>query len=77
VLPRVKLSTEGRWVILGSLTYVGELAILENQEFMLIAKCLQLLDNGWVVVLQDVNMCLIVRPVSESQRRNKVRYIPL
>jgi len=51
-------------MILRSLTYVGELAILENQEFILLAQCLQLLDDRWVVVLQDVNVCLIVRPVS-------------
>lgn len=51
-------------MILRSLTYVGELAILEDQEFILLAQCLQLLDDRWVVVLQDVNVCLIVRPVS-------------
>lgn len=31
---------------------------------MLCAECLQLLDNGWVVVLKDVNVCLIIGVVS-------------
>lgn len=51
-------------MILRSLTYVGELAILENQEFVLLAERLQLLDDEWVVVFQDINVCLIVRLVS-------------
>lgn len=51
-------------MILQSLAYVGELAILEDQEFMFPAKCLQLLDDGWVVVFQNVNVCLIAKPVS-------------
>lgn len=51
-------------MILQGLTYIGELAVLENQELVLLAECLQLIDNGRVIVLQDVNVCLIARPVS-------------
>lgn len=46
------------------LTNVGKLAILENEEFVLFAQGLQSFDDGWVVVFQDVNMGLFVRPVS-------------
>lgn len=31
---------------------------------MPLAKCLQLLDDGWVIVFQNVNVCLIIRTVS-------------